>query len=169
MEPLLSGLNPAQHAAVTSPASVLQVLAPPGSGKTKTLTARVAHLLQHDGFAPWNMIVCTFTVKAAREMKERIGTLIGGGLESRLVLGTFHSVARRYLVRYGHLIGVKKGFGIADTSDTLSIVKVSRTVGKILSMSIDLMLEDHKTTEVEHRPRCCSFADIPSKGPMYHS
>ena len=169
MESLLSGLNPAQHTAVTSPASVLQVLAPPGSGKTKTLTARVAHLLQHDGFAPWNIIVCTFTVKAAREMKERIGNLIGGGLESRLVLGTFHSVARRYLVRYGHLVGVKKGFGIADTSDNLSTIKVSRTVDKILSKSTDLRPEDHKTTEVEYRPKCCSFADIPSKSSMYHS
>ncbi|KAI9715256.1 MAG: hypothetical protein M1812_006067 [Candelaria pacifica] len=123
MESLLTGLNPAQRAAVTSPASVLQVLAPPGSGKTKTLTARVAHLLQHDGFAPWNIIVCTFTVKAAREMKERIGNMIGDGLESKLILGTFHSVARRYLVRYGYLIGIKKGFGIADSTDSLSIIK----------------------------------------------
>lgn len=124
MESFLAGLNAAQYAAVTSPASVLQVLAPPGSGKTKTLTARVAHLLQHDAFAPCNVIVCTFTVKAAKEMKERIGNLIGDGLESKLVLGTFHSVARRYLVRYGHLIGLKKGFGIADSADSSSIIKV---------------------------------------------
>ena len=72
MDALLDGLNEAQRSAVTSPASVLQVLAPPGSGKTKTLTARVAYLVNHERLQPWNIIVCTFTIKAAREMKERI-------------------------------------------------------------------------------------------------
>ena len=59
----------------------------------------MAYLLCHEGLQPWNVIVATFTVKAAREMKERIGKLIGDGLEAKLVLGTFHSIARRYLVR----------------------------------------------------------------------
>lgn len=67
--------------------------------------------------------MATFTVKAAREMKERIGKLVGNGLERKLILGTFHSIARRYLVRYGHLIGLKKGFGIADSGDSLAIIK----------------------------------------------
>ncbi len=67
--------------------------------------------------------MATFTVKAAREMKERIGKLLGNGLESRLILGTFHSIARRYLARYGHLIDVKKDFGIADSADSLAIIK----------------------------------------------
>ncbi|KAI9768695.1 MAG: hypothetical protein M1840_004690 [Geoglossum simile] len=122
-EAILKGLNAAQRIAAASPAPVLQVLAPPGSGKTKTLTARVAYLLCHEGLRPWNVIVATFTVKAAREMKERIGKLIGDGLEAKLVLGTFHSIARRYLVRYGHLIGIDKGFGIADSADSLGIIK----------------------------------------------
>lgn len=69
------------------------------------------------------MIVATFTVKAAREMKERIGKLIGNGMESKLILGTFHSIARRYLARYGHLIGIKKDFGIADSGDSAAIIK----------------------------------------------
>ncbi len=123
MAATLAGLNEAQRAAVASPASVLQVLAPPGSGKTKTLTARVAHLIAHEGLAPRNIIVCTFTVKAAREMKERIRSLVGNGVESQLVLGTFHSVARRFLVAYGHLIGLPKNFGIADSQDSLAILK----------------------------------------------
>lgn len=123
MDALLDGLNAAQKSAVTSPASVVQVLAPPGSGKTKTLTARVAYLINHHGLLPWNIIVCTFTIKAAREMKERIRGFVGEGTESRLVLGTFHSVARRFLVLYGNHIGIEKNFGIADSSDSLTIIK----------------------------------------------
>ena len=123
MESMLAELNAAQHTAVTSPASVLQILAPPGSGKTKTLTSRVAYLLSHHHYKPWNMLCLTFTIKSSREMKERIAKLIGNGMEAKLVLGTFHSVCRRYLACYGHLIGIKKGFGIADSSDTISIIK----------------------------------------------
>ena len=123
MDALLDGLNAAQKSAVTSPASVVQVLAPPGSGKTKTLTARVAYLINHHGLLPWNIIVCTFTIKAAREMKERIRGFVGEGIESRLVLGTFHSVARRFLVLYGNHISIEKNFGIADSSDSLAIIK----------------------------------------------
>lgn len=123
MDELLAGLNVAQRAAVTSEANVLQVLAPPGSGKTKTLTARVAYMISQCGYKPWNILVCTFTVKAAREMKQRIKLLVGDGLEKKLILGTFHSVARRFLSSYGHYIGLDKGFGIADTSDTKAIIK----------------------------------------------
>ncbi len=123
MDSILDGLNAAQRSAVTSPSKVLQILAPPGSGKTKTLTSRVAYLLQHHGYKPWNIICLTFTIKSSREMKERISKILGNGIESRLILGTFHSVCRRYLVTYGHLIGIRKGFGIADGSDTTSIIK----------------------------------------------
>lgn len=123
MDQILDGLNSAQHAAVISPSSVLQILAPPGSGKTKTLTSRIAFLLSHCGYKPWNIVCLTFTIKSAREMKERIAKLIGNGLEAKLILGTFHSVCRRYLVSYGHLIGLRKGFGIADASDSSSIIK----------------------------------------------
>jgi DNA helicase-2/ATP-dependent DNA helicase PcrA len=119
---LLTNLNPSQQAAVSSFADTLAILAGPGSGKTHTLTSRTAWLLAQ-GLQPWNIIVATFTVKAAREMKERIGRLIGNGLESKLILGTFHSIARRYLARYGHLIDIKKDFGIADSSDSLAIIK----------------------------------------------
>ncbi|PNS21950.1 ATP-dependent DNA helicase srs2 [Sphaceloma murrayae] len=119
---LLSTLNPAQLSAVTSPANVLQVLAPPGSGKTKTLTARVAHLIAR-GYHPSNILVCTFTVKAAREMRSRLVTQIGEEAAKRLVLGTFHSVSRRYLVSYGVHIGLERGFGIADAGDQRAMIK----------------------------------------------
>lgn len=119
---ILHGLNDAQSAAVSSPSKVLQVLAPPGSGKTKTLTARVAYLITHHGLDPSRIIVCTFTVKAAREMQERIEKFIGADLAARLILGTFHSVARRLLVKYGHFIGLSPNFDIADTSDSMALI-----------------------------------------------
>ncbi|KAF8477323.1 P-loop containing nucleoside triphosphate hydrolase protein [Kalaharituber pfeilii] len=122
-EAILEGLNSAQLHAVTNPAPVVQILAPPGSGKTRTLTARVAYLLAKYNYNPANVIVATFTVKASREMKGRIGKLIGNGFERKLILGTFHSIARRYLVRYGHLIDIKRGFGIADSGDSAAIIK----------------------------------------------
>ncbi|CAG8335595.1 unnamed protein product [Penicillium salamii] len=135
MDPILDGLNHAQREAVTSSGSILQVLAPPGSGKTKTLTARVAYLLSHHGYQPQDVICCTFTIKASREMRERLANLIGEKLESRLILGTFHSICRRYLVKYGYLIGLRKGFGIADSDDTRAIIK--RTI-KRLNSSIEV-------------------------------
>jgi len=130
----LSGLNPAQRTAVTSTASILQVLAPPGSGKTKTLTSRVAYLLGHYGYQPQNVICCTFTIKASREMRERLRGLVGCELESQVVLGTFHSICRRYLASYGNLIGIAKSFGIADTSDSSNIIK---RIVKRLGLAID--------------------------------
>ncbi|MCJ1359264.1 MAG: hypothetical protein MMC33_009265 [Icmadophila ericetorum] len=134
MDSILESLNAAQRAAVTSPASVLQILAPPGSGKTKTLTSRVAYLLSHRGYKPWNILCVTFTIKSAKEMKERISKMITDGSEKKLILGTFHSVCRRYLVSYGHHIGIPKGFGIADSADSLSII--TRIV-KRLRLNID--------------------------------
>jgi len=146
MDPILDGLNAAQRTAVTSPAPVLQVLAPPGSGKTKTLTSRVAFLLLR-GYQPQNILCLTFTIKSCREMRDRIATLIGNGLEAKIVLGTFHSVCRRYLIYYGHLIGIHKNFGIADSSDSLGIIKASTTRSVCRYLMIGLLIvtvEDHK-------------------------
>ncbi|KAI0997890.1 ATP-dependent DNA helicase [Podosphaera aphanis] len=119
---ILSNLNQSQSAAVTSAHGQLSILAGPGSGKTHTLVSRTAWLLSQ-GLRPYNVIVTTFTVKAAREMKERIGKLVGQLTASELILGTFHSITRRYLAQYGHLIGIPKDFGIADSSDSLAIIK----------------------------------------------
>ncbi|KAJ5903110.1 hypothetical protein N7504_005493 [Penicillium tannophilum] len=135
MDPILDGLNPAQRQAVTSSDPILQVLAPPGSGKTKTLTARVAYLLSHHGYLPQDVICCTFTIKASREMRERLSKLVGERVQSRLILGTFHSICRRYLVKYGYLIGLRKGFGIADSDDSRGIL---RRIIKRLKSSIEV-------------------------------
>ncbi|KAJ5103820.1 hypothetical protein N7532_004349 [Penicillium argentinense] len=135
MDPILEGLNHAQREAVTSPAPILQVLAPPGSGKTKTLTARVAYLLSHHGYLPQDVICCTFTIKASREMRERLAKLIGERSESRLILGTFHSICRRYLCKYGYMIGLPKGFGIADSDDSRAIL---RRIIKRLNSSMEI-------------------------------
>ncbi|KAK3303354.1 P-loop containing nucleoside triphosphate hydrolase protein [Chaetomium strumarium] len=120
--PIVGGLNDAQRRAVTSDAATVAILAGPGSGKTHTLTARVVWLVDHVGFRPEDVIVATFTVKAAREMKERIGKALGGGRENRIVLGTFHSIARRYLAAYGRHIGLSQKFGIGDDADSRAII-----------------------------------------------
>ncbi|KAL8870757.1 MAG: hypothetical protein Q9174_003268 [Haloplaca sp. 1 TL-2023] len=159
MDPILEGLNNAQLAAVTSPADVLQILAPPGSGKTKTLTSRVAYLLSHQNYKPWNILCLTFTIKSAREMKERLAKLIGNGREARLVLGTFHSVCRRYLVSYGHLIGIDRSFGIADSSDSLSIIK--RIVQR-LRLTIDPKVAQSRISN--NKSKGIRYAEIP-RGP----
>ncbi|CAD6503225.1 BgTH12-02892 [Blumeria graminis f. sp. triticale] len=118
----VSNLNQSQRAAVTSAHDQLSILAGPGSGKTHTLASRTAWLLAQ-GLQPRNVIVTTFTVKAAREMKERIGRLVGTSESSKLILGTFHSITRRYLAQYGYLIEIRNNFGIADSADSLAIIK----------------------------------------------
>ncbi|KAK3998378.1 ATP-dependent DNA helicase srs2 [Cladorrhinum sp. PSN332] len=120
---ILSSLNDAQRRAVTSDAPTVAILAGPGSGKTHTLTSRIVWLVDHVGIRPEDVIVATFTVKAAREMKERIGRALGNGREKRIVLGNFHSIARRYLAAYGRHIGLNQKFGIADDADSRAIIK----------------------------------------------
>ncbi|KAJ6788360.1 hypothetical protein PWT90_02896 [Aphanocladium album] len=120
---ILASLNSAQRRAVTSQVNTVAILAGPGSGKTHTLTSRVVWLIQEAGFRPWQMIVATFTVKAAREMRERIGKRLGDEVQKKIVLGTFHSIARRYLASYGKHIGLDSNFGIADDSDSKAILQ----------------------------------------------
>ncbi|KAK4179398.1 P-loop containing nucleoside triphosphate hydrolase protein [Triangularia setosa] len=119
---ILSNLNDAQRRAVSSNAATVAILAGPGSGKTHTLTSRVVWLIDHVGYRPEDVIVATFTVKAAREMKERIGKALGDGREKKIVLGNFHSIARRYLAAYGRKIGINQKFGIADDGDSRSLI-----------------------------------------------
>ncbi|KAK9772916.1 putative P-loop containing nucleoside triphosphate hydrolase protein [Seiridium cardinale] len=119
---LFESLNQAQRRAVSSSASTVAILAGPGSGKTHTLTTRVVWLIDHVQYQPCDILVATFTVKAAREMKERMGRALGDGRERKIVLGTFHSIARRYLAAYGQRIGLDPKFGIADDSDSRGIV-----------------------------------------------
>lgn len=173
MDDILHGLNPAQHSAVTSSSSVLQVLAPPGSGKTKTLTARVAYLISHYQLKPWNIITCTFTKKAANEMKERIRGFVGEELARQIKLGTFHAIAVVYLRQYGQHIGLEKDFGIADSSDSKAILKritkklgvglePGPTLGRISAQkvkSVDLAELAHKSKRVDHQEFAHVFAE----------
>ncbi|KAF3054891.1 ATP-dependent DNA helicase srs2 [Daldinia childiae] len=120
---LFKSLNKAQSRAVSSRAPTVAILAGPGSGKTHTLTSRVVWLIDHVGIRPCDVIVATFTVKASNEMRMRIGQALGNGREKKIVLGTFHSIARRYLATYGQRIGLDPKFGIADDSDSRAIIK----------------------------------------------
>ncbi|KAI9900613.1 hypothetical protein N3K66_004875 [Trichothecium roseum] len=131
---ILKSLNKAQKCAVTSKASTVAILAGPGSGKTHTLTSRVVWLIQEAGYQPADVIVATFTVKAAREMKERIGKLLGEEVEKKIILGTFHSIARRYLAKYGKHIGLDTKFTIADDGDTKAIIA---RICKRLDLGVD--------------------------------
>lgn len=119
---ILSTLNEAQCRAVCSDAATVAIMAGPGSGKTHTLTSRVVWLVDAMGFHPQNVIVATFTVKAAREMRDRITKALDIDRANRMVLGTFHSIARRYLAAYGKHIGLDQKFGIADDGDSRAII-----------------------------------------------
>jgi DNA helicase-2/ATP-dependent DNA helicase PcrA len=122
-ESALASLNAAQCRAVTSKAATVAILAGPGSGKTHTLTSRVVWLVDEMKYQPSDVIVATFTVKAAKEMKHRISKAMGEERARRIVLGTFHGIARRYLVAYGKHIGLPKNFNIADAGDTRAIIQ----------------------------------------------
>ena len=123
VQDILQTLNGAQRRAVTSDAPTVAILAGPGSGKTHTLTSRVVWLVQEKQYRPADIVIATFTVKAAREMKDRIKRSLGDELGNKFVLGTFHSIARRYLSTYGKLIGLNLKFGIADDGDSRAIIQ----------------------------------------------
>lgn len=119
----LQGLNPAQREAVETLDGAVLMLAGAGTGKTRALTTRLAHLLATRRAQPWQILAVTFTNKAAREMKERIGALIGGVVEGMQWLGTFHSIGARILRRHAELAGLKSNFTILDTDDQLRLLK----------------------------------------------
>ena len=120
--PWLQGLNEPQEEAVTSLDGPLLVLSGAGTGKTRVLTSRVAQLIATRTAAPWNILAVTFTNKAAREMKERVASMVGPMAE-QVMLGTFHSVAARILRRHAELVGLNSRFTIIDTDDQLRLIK----------------------------------------------
>ena len=119
---LLEDLNPGQRAAVEYCEGPQLVIAGAGSGKTRVLTYKIAYLLEND-YQPWNILALTFTNKAAREMKERIGRLVGQEKAQRLQMGTFHSVFARILRAEADKIGFNSNFTIYDQTDARSLVK----------------------------------------------
>jgi len=119
----LDGLNPEQREAVETTEGPLLVLAGAGTGKTRVLTTRIAHILATGKAYPSQILAVTFTNKAAREMRDRIGGLIGGTLEGMSWLGTFHSIGVKILRRHAELVGLKSGFTILDDDDQVRLLK----------------------------------------------
>lgn len=119
---ILSQLNDSQREAVMCTEGPSLVIAGAGSGKTRVLTYKIAYLLQQ-GVKPWNILALTFTNKAAREMKQRIGNLVGNDIASRLVMGTFHSIFSRILRAEAEHVGFNSNYTIYDEADSRSLVK----------------------------------------------
>ncbi len=119
----LSGLNPEQRAAVVATEGPVLVLAGAGTGKTRVLTTRLAHILTAGLARPWELLAVTFTNKAAREMRSRITDMIGPSAEGLRWLGTFHSVAAQILRRHAELLGLTSSYTIIDTDDQERLIK----------------------------------------------
>jgi ATP-dependent DNA helicase UvrD/PcrA len=121
--PYLDGLNPAQRAAVQIVQGPVLMLAGAGTGKTRALTARIVHLLHTGAARPNEILAVTFTNKAAREMKSRVGDMLGQSIEGMPWLGTFHAICVKLLRRHAELVGLKSNFTILDTDDQLRLLK----------------------------------------------
>jgi DNA helicase-2/ATP-dependent DNA helicase PcrA len=121
--PYLQGLNEPQREAVLTTEGPVLVLAGAGTGKTAALTARLAHLLWTRKAYPSELLAVTFTNKAAREMRERVGRLVGQAVEGMPWLGTFHAIGARMLRRHAELVGLQSNFTILDTDDQLRLLK----------------------------------------------
>ncbi len=121
--PYLDDLNPAQRAAVEALDGPVLMLAGAGTGKTKALTARIVHLLRMGKARPNEILAVTFTNKAAREMKLRVGRLLGEVAEGMPWMGTFHSLSVKILRRHAELVGLKSNFTILDTDDQVRLLK----------------------------------------------
>jgi DNA helicase-2/ATP-dependent DNA helicase PcrA len=121
--PWLDDLNPAQREAVEALDGPVLMLAGAGTGKTKALTTRIAHLLHTGRARPNEILAVTFTNKAAREMKERVGRLLGETVEGMPWLGTFHAIGVKLLRRHAELVGLKSTFTILDTDDQVRLLR----------------------------------------------
>ena len=119
----LQGLNEEQRRAVETTEGPVLVLAGAGTGKTRVLTTRIAHILASGKAYPSQILAVTFTNKAAREMKHRIGTLVGEQVEGMPWLGTFHSIGVKILRRHAELVGLRSDFTILDTDDQIRLLK----------------------------------------------
>ena len=121
--PYLDDLNPAQRAAVEALDGPVLMLAGAGTGKTKALTSRIVHLLNMNRARPNEILAVTFTNKAAREMRQRVGRMLGDVAEGMAWMGTFHSLSVKILRRHAELVGLKSNFTILDTDDQLRLLK----------------------------------------------
>lgn len=173
---LLVGLNPEQAKAVETTEGPLLIQAGAGSGKTKTLTHRIAHLIATDKASPYNILAVTFTNKAAKEMRERVATLVGQSADNRgfmPYMGTFHSICVRLLRQDGEHVGIPKNFIIFDESDRLSAIKQAsktamideksfppRALGSIISNAKNELVSPDEYTGVASGPTQRAAAQI---------
>ncbi|SFH93459.1 ATP-dependent helicase [Albimonas pacifica] len=121
--PYLDGLNPPQREAVETLDGPVLVLAGAGTGKTRALTARIAHILSLGRARPWEILAVTFTNKAAREMKHRVADILNQPTDGMPWLGTFHALCAKMLRRHAELVELKSNFTILDTDDQLRLIK----------------------------------------------
>src|SRR5215468_7182007 len=121
--PYLGDLNPEQRQAVETLEGPVLVLAGAGTGKTRVLTTRIAHILNLGRAHPGQILAVTFTNKAAREMKDRVGQMVGQIVEGMPWLGTFHSIGVKILRRHAELVGLKPDFTILDVDDQIRLLK----------------------------------------------
>src|SRR3977135_4017800 len=121
--PYLRDLNPQQREAVVALDGAVLVLAGAGTGKTRVLTTRIAHILATGRARPAEILSVTFTNKAAREMKVRVGAMVGGVVEGMPWLGPFHSIGAPLLRRHAELVGLKPDFTILDVDDQIRLLK----------------------------------------------
>jgi DNA helicase-2/ATP-dependent DNA helicase PcrA len=144
--PYLAGLNPEQREAVETLDGPVLVLAGAGTGKTRVLTTRIAHILSLGRARPSEILAVTFTNKAAREMKSRVGMMVGQIVEGMPWLGTFHSIGVKILRRHAELVGLKPDFTILDVDDQIRLLKQlleaanideKRWPGRVLAAIID--------------------------------
>jgi DNA helicase-2/ATP-dependent DNA helicase PcrA len=129
--PYLDDLNPAQREAVEALDGPVLMLAGAGTGKTKALTSRIVHLLYTGRAAPNEILAVTFTNKAAKEMKIRVGRMLGQDIEGMPWLGTFHAICVKLLRRHAELVGLKSNFTILDTDDQIRLLKQVISVNNI--------------------------------------
>jgi ATP-dependent DNA helicase UvrD/PcrA len=166
--PYLADLNPEQREAVETLDGPVLVLAGAGTGKTRVLTTRIAHILNLGRAHPSQILAVTFTNKAAREMKDRVGQMVGQIVEGMPWLGTFHSIGVKILRRHAELVGLKNNFTILDTDDQIRVMKQileaekldeKRWPARVLAMLIDGWKNRGLTPENVPSGEAASFAN----------
>jgi DNA helicase-2/ATP-dependent DNA helicase PcrA len=166
--PYLADLNPEQRQAVETLDGSVLVLAGAGTGKTRVLTTRIAHILNLGRAHPSQILAVTFTNKAAREMKERVGQMVGQIVEGMPWLGTFHSIGVKILRRHAELVGLKNNFTILDVDDQIRVIKQileaekldeKRWPARVLAMLIDGWKNRGLTPEHVPSGEAASFAN----------
>jgi DNA helicase II / ATP-dependent DNA helicase PcrA len=166
--PYLTDLNPEQRQAVETLDGPVLVLAGAGTGKTRVLTTRIAHILNLGRAHPSQILAVTFTNKAAREMKDRVGQMVGQIVEGMPWLGTFHSIGVKILRRHAELVGLKNNFTILDVDDQIRVIKQileaekldeKRWPARVLAMLIDGWKNRGLTPEQVPSGEAASFAN----------